>query len=200
MSSKGIKNICVYSSSCPDLDEIYYKDAQLLGSMMGAEGFNVVYGGGALGCMYKNAKAVKDNGGKVFGVLPEKLHRLNVGDGKCDRLIVTKCMRSRKEKMDELSDAVIALAGGFGTLEELSEMIVQKQLGYTDKAIVILNTNNFYDDLIKFFDKILNQKFASSEMKDIYYIANTPEEVISYLKNYIPQTFGVEEKLGLAKS
>ena len=165
---------------------------------MGESGFNVVYGGGALGSMYQNAKAVKEYGGKVFGVLPEKLHQLNVGDGRCDKLIVTKCMRSRKEKMDELSDAVVALAGGFGTLEELSEMIVQKQLGYTDKAIVILNTNGFYDDLISFFDKILVEKFASSEMKDIYYIAKTPGEVISYLKNYIPQTFGVEEKLGLA--
>ena len=87
--------------------------------------------------------------------------------------------------MDELSDAVVALAGGFGTLEELSEMIVQKQLGYNNKPIVLLNTNGFYDNLIKFFEDIISLKFANSESRELYYIAKTPDEAINYIKNYV---------------
>ena len=86
-----------------------------------------------------------------------------------------------KAKMDELSDAVIALAGGFGTLEEISEMIVQKQLGYNNKPIVILNTNGFYNKLIDFFDTIIFENFALESTKELYYVASTPKEVVDYL-------------------
>ena len=89
-----------------------------------------------------------------------------------------------KAKLDELSDAVVALAGGFGTLEELSEIIVQKQLGYNNKPIVILNTNNFYDKLNEFFEVIITEHFANENSRKLYYIANSPEEAISYIKNY----------------
>lgn len=195
--TNGIKNICVYSSSSNFLDEIYYKVAAELGELMGNAGFNLVYGGGTLGTMGVNAKAVKESNGKVFGVLPEKLYEIGVGNADCDELHITKCMRTRKEKLDTLADAVIAIAGGFGTLEELSEMIVQKQLGYNDKAVVILNTNGFYDDLIKFFEKIITQKFANPDAKELYYVANTPQEAVNYLKNYEAKHFDVVKKLHL---
>lgn len=86
--------------------------------------------------------------------------------------------------MDELSDAVIALAGGFGTLEEISEMIVQKQLGYNIKPIVLLNTNNFYGNLINFFQDIIDNNFAKKETENLYYVANSPAEAVNYLMNY----------------
>lgn len=191
-----IKNICVYSSSSNDLGEEYYIAARELGILMAKNRFNLVYGGGALGTMWENAKAVKEFGGEVIGVLPEKLHEIGVGNGNCDKLIITKCMRTRKEKLDQISDAVIALAGGFGTLEELSEMITQKQLGYNSKAIVILNTNGFYDNLLKFFEEMISQNFAQANMRDSYYVAKTPQEAIEYLKNYRPQHFDVYGKLG----
>lgn len=194
-----IKNVCVYSSSSNCLQELYYKDAELLGQLLGKEGFNLVYGGSTLGTMGLNAQAVKENGGSVSAVIPEKLHQLCIHYEECDVLHVTKGMRDRKEKMDLLSDAVIALAGGFGTLEELAEMIVQKQLGYNQKAIVILNTNGFYDNLLKFFDDIISQNFATPDTREICYVANTPQEVIDYLKNYKPKHFDVYEKLGLEK-
>lgn len=190
-----IKNICVYSSSSNKLENKYYIVARELGILMAKNGFNLVYGGGAVGTMWENAKAVKEFGGKVIGVLPKKLHEIGVGDGNCDELIITKCMRSRKEKLDEISDAVIALPGGFGTLEELSEMIVQKQLAYNSKAIVILNTDGFYDNLLKFFDEMISKNFAKANMADVYYVAKTPQEAIDYLKNYKPQHFDVYGKL-----
>lgn len=162
---------------------------------MGQSGYNLVYGGGAVGTMWVNAKAVKDFGGKVTGVIPEKLHKMCAENKDCDELIITKCMRSRKETLDKISDAFIALAGGFGTLEELSEMIVQKQLGYSNKAIVILNTEGFYDNLIKFFDEMIHKNFANSKISEAYYVAKTPAEAINYLQNYQPKEFDVADKL-----
>ncbi len=189
-----IKNICVFSSSSNILEDIYYKEARELGLLMGQSGFNLVYGGGCVGTMWENAKAVKESGGQVFGVIPEKLHNIGVANNNCDKLIVTEGMRSRKQKLDEISDAVITLAGGFGTLEELSEMIVQKQLGYNNKAIVILNTKGFYDNMLKFFEEIITQNFAIAEAREFYFVANTPKEAIEYLLSYKPSAEDFSEK------
>lgn len=191
----NIKNICVYTSSSNELDKKYYETAKELGVLMAQNGYNLVYGGGNLGMMGVIAQAVKDFGAKVFGVLPEKLHKIGVGDVGCDELHVTKCMRTRKEKLDNISDAVISMPGGFGTLEELSEMIVQKQLGYSDKAIVILNADGFYDNLLKFFDNLIKQNFATEKMRNAYYVAKTPQDVIDYLKNYQPEYFDAHLKV-----
>jgi len=190
-----IKNICVYSSSSNILPEIYYKVAQELGVLMAKSGFNLVYGGGSVGTMYENAKAMKEFGGEVIGIIPEKLHSIGVANTNCDELIITKCMRTRKDKLDKISDAAIALAGGFGTLEELSEMIVQKQLGYNNKAVVILNTHGFYDNLLKFFEEIIEQNFANQSSRELFFVAQTPEEAINYLKNYSPRHFDIHAKV-----
>lgn len=197
LTNNEIKTICVFSSSSQDLDEVYIAAARKTGELMGKNGYNLVYGGGRLGLMYANAKAVKDFGGKVLGVIPQKLYDVGLSSDVCDEVIVTEEMRSRKSRMDKEADAVIALAGGFGTLEELSEMIVQKQLGYNTKPVVILNTNGFYNHLVEFFEDIIKNKFANSEVREVYYVAQTPEDAISYLKNYSPKHFDVYQKLKL---
>ena len=149
----------------------------------------MVFFGSCLWLMWACAKEVKAKGQNLIGIMPEKLKDMDVFSDYCDEFYVTPCMRSRKAKMDEMSDAVIALPGGFGTLEELSEMIVQKQLGYNKKAIVILNTNGFYDKMLEFFDVIINQKFANQSAKALYFVANTPQEAVDYLKNYSPDSY-----------
>jgi hypothetical protein len=116
--------------------------------------------------------------------MPQRLVDMGCKTDNCDEFYLTKGMRERKAKIDEISDAVIALAGGFGTLEELSEMIVQKQLGYNKKAIVILNTNGFYDKLIEFFEEMIEQKYAKENVRDLYYVATTPKEVVDYINTY----------------
>ena len=182
-----MKNICVFASSSNNLNECYYKAAADLGVLLGQAGLNIVYGGSRLGMMYACAAKVKNNGGKIFGVMPEKLYDFGVGNPQdCDEFIQTKGMRERKAKMDEISDAVIALAGGFGTLEEISEMIVQKQLGYNSKPIILLNTGGFYYNLIKFFETIISQNFAKESSRELYYIAETPEDAINFIKSYKP--------------
>ena len=191
-----IKNICVFASSCNYLDGLYYKEASEFGKLLAKSGYNMVYGGSSLGLMWACAEQVKINGSKIIGVMPEKLHNMGVYTDECVELIVTKGMRERKAKMDELSDAVVALPGGFGTLEELSEMIVQKQLGYNNKPIVLLNTNNFYDRLNDFYNDIINQNFAKTNAKDLYYIAQTPQGAIDYINNYVPkETFVTKSEI-----
>lgn len=180
----NIKRICIFASSCNYLEKSYYEVASEFGELLAKSGFDMVYGGSSLGLMWACAEQVKKNGRQIIGVMPERLHNMGVYTDDCVELFVTPCMRSRKAKMDELSDGVVALAGGFGTLEELSEMIVQKQLGYNNKPIVLLNTNGFYDKLIEFFKEIIKQNFASNKAKNIYYVAQTAEEAIEYIKNY----------------
>ena len=182
-----IKNVCVFASSSNMLNQDFYDDAAELGRLLGQNGMNIVYGGSRLGAMYACAEAVQKSGGKIIGVMPQRLYDYGVGNpADCSEFYITSGMRERKAKMDELSNAVIALAGGFGTLEEISEMIVQKQLGYNSKPIVFLNTKGFYSNLVKFFQDIIEYNFAKSDTGNLYYIAATPSEAVKYLVNYNP--------------
>lgn len=191
--NNNIKRVCVFASSSNFLDEVYYEEAKELGKLLGQNNYDIVYGGSNQGLMWACASNVKEYGGKITGVMPEKLHNMGVFTEGCDEFIITTGMRERKAKIDEISDAVITLAGGFGTLEEISEMIVQKQLGYNKKPIIILNTNGFYSKLNEFFEEIIEQKFANKNMRKIYYIAQTPAETIEYLKNYEPSSLDVDK-------
>ena len=187
--TKEIKKICIFASASNDIDEIYYKAAQELGNLIARSGYDLVYGGSRRGLMYACAGEVQNKGKKIIGVMPEKMVEYGLDNPEdCTEFHITKGMRERKAKIDEISDAVIALAGGFGTLEEVSEIIVQKQLGYNNKPIVILNTAGYYDNLIKFFEDVLKNRFAPEGADKIYYIANTPKEAIDYIKNYNPVT------------
>ena len=183
--NKNIKNICVFASASLELDEKYYKAARELGALIGSEGYNIVYGGSHRGLMYAAAEGTKQHGGDIYAVMPQKMVDIGFDNPEdCVEFYITAGMRERKAKLDEISDAVIAIAGGFGTLEEISEMIVQKTLGYSNKPTVILNTDGFYDNLLKFFEDTYKQGFAPEEVKDAYFVANTPKEAIDYIKNY----------------
>ena len=178
------KRVCIFASSSNYLDEKYYSEASELGKMLAENEYEMIYGGSKLGIMWACAGTLKQHGGKLIGVMPHKLNDCGVSAQICDEFYLTEGMRERKAKMDELSDAVIALPGGFGTLEEIAEIIVQKQLCYNNKAIVFLNTNGFYDKLISFMNEIIMQKFASQDSNNLYYIANSPKDTIDYLNNY----------------
>ena len=182
--------VCIFASSSNFLDKIYYQESSNLGSLLGQNGYDMVYGGSKLGLMWACAEALKTSGGKLYGVMPEKLNDFGVSANICDEFFLTSGMRERKAKMDEISDAVIALPGGFGTLEEVAEIIVQKQLGYNNKPIIFFNIDGFYNELIHFMDEIIAKKFAHKNAKTLYFIANRADEIIEYLKNY-----NTEEKL-----
>ena len=188
--TSNIKKVCVFASSSDNVDKVYFQAAQELGVALANAEYDVVYGGSRRGLMFACAGAAKDNGSKIYGVMPEKLADMGYTNPEdCEKFYITKGMRERKALLDEISEAVIAIAGGYGTLEEISEMIVQKQLGYNNKPIVILNTNNFYNSLIQFFDDTINQKFAHPDSRELYFVANTPKEALEYIKTYVPKAF-----------
>ena len=180
------KVICVYSSSSCTLDEIYFSTAHELGSNIANRGDVLLYGGGYTGLMGACAKAVHENNGKVIGVIPKALNVKGVVYENCDELIETLGMRDRKGIMDERSDAFIALPGGYGTLEELLEIITLKQLRYHNKPIVILNTNSFYEDILKQFDKIVRERFAKPQCKELYYVTDNIDHALEYIDSYKP--------------
>ena len=177
------KNICVYCSSSNNLEEKYYQFANELGKRIAQEGYNLVYGGTTVGMMGAVAKAVLEQGSQVIGVTPQKIFDFLEHFEKAE-VIITEDMRSRKAKMEELSDVFLALPGGFGTFEEIFEMIVAKQLAYHKKAIIFLNFDGFYNPLLNMFDSIYKNGFAKENMKNIYFVANTIDDVFQYLATY----------------
>jgi len=180
------KVICVYSSSSQSIDEVYFNAARELGSKIAKRGDTFLFGGGLTGLMGTCARAVHKNNGKVVGIIPKALNIKGVVYENCDELVETSSVRERKAKMDELSDSFIALPGGYGTLEELLEIITLKQLKYHNKPIVIINTNGFFDFLIKQFERTINENFAKKECRDLYYVTDNIDKAINYIDNYTP--------------
>jgi len=184
------KYICVYSSSSSVVSPEYFDAARQLGTEMGKRDIGLVFGGGVVGLMGETARAVHDSGGKVVGVIPEALNQKGIVYEYCDELIITKELRERKAIMDEKADGFMALPGGFGTLEELLEIITLKQLRYHNKPIVVLNVNGFYNGLIEVFEKIIELKFAKVNCRDLYHVTSKVEEALKYFENYVPTDCG----------
>lgn len=156
---------------------------------MAQSGFDLVYGGTNVGTMGSLANAVLANGGKVLGVIPKIIEEKGLSHPDLANIIITNDMRERKATMEKNADAFITLPGGFGTFEEVSEMIVAKQLGYHKKPIIFLNLDGFYNPLFDMFENVYKYKFAKKEMKSLYFLANTIEDALTYLKNYTEQEF-----------
>jgi uncharacterized protein (TIGR00730 family) len=175
--------VCIFAASSSRINSEYGSTAERLGSLLAKSGIDVVFGGGGIGLMGKLADAVLRNGGRITGVIPGFMNEEGWGHHGVSEMIVTPGMSERKKRMFELSDAVIALPGGVGTLEELTEAITLKQLSLFDGPIIILNTLGFYNSLIDFLDNMVENHFLRSEHKGIWEIVNTPEEAISALKN-----------------
>jgi uncharacterized protein (TIGR00730 family) len=180
------KIICVYSSSSSAIDPLYFEIAAKLGRAIAESGNTMLFGGGMNGLMGATAKAVHQYQGTVIGVIPEALNLKDVVYESCDELIVTKDMRTRKGIMDEKSDSFIALPGGYGTLEELLEIITLKQLKYHNKPIVILNVNGFFDPLLAQFQTIVDQKFARAEHQQLYFITDNVPAALTHIETYVP--------------
>ncbi len=180
-------NICVFSSSSNAIPEVYVNDAIDLARLIGQAKFCLINGGSNVGLMDVVTREAGNHGAKTIGIIPEKLRDFNLASIHAHEIIVSGDMMERKAKMRDLSDAFIALAGGFGTLEEILEVITLKQLGYHHKAIVFINTNGFYDDLFRQFEKSYKEKFAKENYRKLYFIAENSVEAMSYLLKYQPE-------------
>lgn len=180
-------NICVFSSSSNAIADIYVSEAIDLARMIGKSDFCLINGGSNVGLMDVITREAGIHGAKTIGIIPEKLRDFNLASVHAHEIIVSGDMMDRKYKMRELSDAFIALAGGFGTLEEILEVITLKQLNYHTKAIVFINTNGFYDDLFRQFEKSYEEKFAKENYRKLYFIAENAKEAMEYILNYKPE-------------
>jgi len=183
-------NICVYCSSSNAVADIYFDAARELGYLIGNNGHSLVYGGANVGLMEQVAKAVKDCKGKITGIIPQKIHDKNLSSDHPDELIITPTMDERKALMRDMSDAFIALPGGFGTLEEILEVITLKQLDYHRKSIVFINVNGFFSDLFSQFEKSYSENFAKENYRKLFALVDTPEEAIHYIHEYQYEEMG----------
>ena len=186
------KTICIYCSSSNNLETKYYEIGKELGSKIGQEGYDMVYGGTEVGLMGVIANNAINNGAKVIGVIPEKIESYGLKHPKLAKVIITKDMRERKAIMEKYADIFIAAPGGFGTFEEIFEIIVAKQLSYHNKPIIFLNFDNYYDNMFRMFETVYKKKFAKEEMRNLYYIANTINEIFEYIKKYKPQEIALK--------
>ncbi len=181
-----IKRVCVFCASSPEIDEVYFTDAATLGKILGENQIEVNYGGGAIGLMGRLADTVMEYGGVINGIIPAFMKELEWAHEKIPNLMLVKDMHERKRLMILNTDAVIALPGGIGTLEELSEAITLKQLGQYKNPIIILNTNGFYNGYIQFLARMMKENFMRHIHKKIWQVVNMPEEVLPAILNTSP--------------
>ena len=156
-------NICVFCASSLGNHPIYKETAHQLGKVFAEKNIRLIYGGGNVGLMGVIADSVLENGGEVYGVIPDFLDKKEVAHKNLTKLFIVGSMHERKTKMFEFSDAIIALPGGFGTLEELTEVLTWAQLNLHNKPIAVLNVNGYYNHLIALFDHMVSEGLLKEE-------------------------------------
>ena len=176
-----IKNVCVYSASSTQIAPAYFEAATQLGRLLAIKGINLINGAGSIGLMAATSNAALAAGGTVTGVIPRFMVEQGWHHTGLTRLVETENMHERKQLMARMADAVIALPGGCGTMEELLEIITWKQLGLYLNPIVILNVNGFYDPLLSMLQQAVDQHFMRPEHAGIWRVATTAEEAVEML-------------------
>jgi uncharacterized protein (TIGR00730 family) len=178
--------ICVFCSSSDAVNGGYMAAASEMGSLIGAGGHALVFGGGKVGLMGATARAAHRAGGTVIGVIPRFMDKPGVPYVESDQLIFTTDMKERKARMMEMSDAFIALPGGFGTLEEIAEVITQKQFGFVRGPLVAVSTEGFFEPLAAFFEKFYELAFAKPAFRATCPFVATPVDAMAYIRDYRP--------------
>ncbi len=178
--------ICVFCSSSGAVAERYRSAAEEFGRALAAAGHSLVYGGSNVGLMGALARVVRGEGAGIVGVIPEFMQKRDLAFDGADRLVVTAGMRERKAEMEALADAFVALPGGFGTCEEILEVLTLRNLGRHQKPIVFLSVDGFYEPLLQFFERLYEQRFASPLARALYHVAATPQEAMAHLASYRP--------------
>ena len=173
--------VCIFASSSSRINTEYADAASELGVLLSMAGTDVVFGGGGIGLMGKIADSILENNGTITGVIPSFMKDQGWDHSNVNEMIITSDMGERKKQMFAMADAIVALPGGVGTLEELTEAITLKQLGLFKGPVIILNTLNFYKSLIDFFEHMVSESFLRKEHQAIWEIASSPEEVMTLL-------------------
>jgi hypothetical protein len=179
--------VCVYCGARTGKDNEHEAAASEFGAALAAHGWRLIYGGGNIGLMGAMARSMMQAGGEVIGVIPQALLDIEVGMRDATDLIITDNMRERKALMDDYADAFVALPGGFGTFEELLEVLTLRYLRYHNKPIIILNLNHYYDPLLKLFEHARDQGYISPKQMGLFSVASSVEEAFALLEHECQQ-------------
>jgi len=177
------KLICVYCSSSRDLDACYYEAGEAVGRGLAERGWGLIYGGGHAGTMGAVARGTKSVGGTVVGVIPEFMKKRELAYYESDELITVDTMRERKRIMAERADAFITLPGGIGTLEEVSEIMVERGLALHRKPLVLLNQDGYYEGLLAFLERMVRERFKSAGFGSLLGVAHQVDEIWPLLES-----------------
>lgn len=178
------RSICVFCSSSDAVAPVYKEQARSLGQLIGNRGDRLVFGGGDVGMMGIVAHSVKEHGGQVLSIIPEKLHKMGIVFAHSDEIIVSNDLRDRKGFMDQQADSFVALPGGIGTAEEILEILSLKYLRYHARPIVFINTQGFYESLLQFLERMYADNFAKPTVKNLYQVIDDSSDLYPYLENY----------------
>lgn len=181
-----MKNICVFCGSSPGSQLEYVEMAAQLGKQLAKNNIGLVYGGGSVGMMGVLANSVVKNKGLVTGVITKKLYKMEVAFTELTDLRVVDTMHQRKAMMAELSDGFIALPGGFGTMDEMFEILTWSQLNIHQKPCGFLNVNGYYNKLLDFVDHMISQNFVNEACRPLLQMDETPEGLLKKFNNYEP--------------
>jgi len=175
------REVVVYCASSAEIDPLYFDAASKLGALFAENGITCINGAGKQGLMGALNDAVLKNGGRVKGIIPQFMVDAGWGHAHLTETIITETIHERKAAMVKSADAVIALPGGVGTLEELAEIITWRQLGLYQKPVIVLNINNYYQPLLSFLEKMISEKFMKEVYRELWQVASTPQEAVALI-------------------
>ncbi len=179
-----MKRIAVYCASSEGANPIYMETAYTVGKVLAENGYELVYGGASVGCMGAVAKGALENNGNVIGVLPQSLNKREIAATQLTELIMVESMHERKLKMNELCAGTISLPGGFGTFEELFEMITWGQLALHRKPTTILNVNSYYDHLVQQMQVMKNEGLLKEKYLNMLLVDDNIHSLLTKMENY----------------
>jgi uncharacterized protein (TIGR00730 family) len=187
-----INSIGVFCGSSIGARDVYSQHSAELGKLMTERGIDLIFGGGKVGLMGVIADEVLKNGGKAIGIMPKMLLEKEVGHTGLTEMRVVDSMSERKNLINELSDAFIAMPGGFGTLDEVMEVLTYFQLGWSEKPVGFLNSDGYFDHLISFLDHVAEERFMKYEHRHNVIVRDNPGELLDAILNFKP--LEVDEK------
>ena len=193
-----MKNISIFCGAHEGKNPKYAQSAKIISEEIAKKGINVVFGGGNVGLMKIISDTALDNGVEVLGISLKSLHALELANPRLNEIVVTDSLLDRKDEFMSRSDAFIVLPGGVGSLDELAEIMASNQLGIINKPVGILNTEGYYDHLLKWFDKAVEEGFISSANLKELLVSDNPEELVELVVNHKrPSDDNWTKRLGL---
>ena len=193
-----MKNISIFCGAHEGKNPKYAQSAKIISEAIAKKGINVVFGGGNVGLMKIISDTALDNGVEVLGISLKSLHALELANPRLNEIVVTDTLLDRKDEFMSRSDAFIVLPGGVGSLDELAEIMASNQLGIINKPVGILNTEGYYDHLLKWFDKAVEEGFISSANLKELLVSDNPEKLVDLVVNHErPSDDNWTKRLGL---